>query len=291
MAAANNIAIIVFPHSTERIAAAIADSLAKGVNESGQTSADESSNISVTNINITPHAKREASLTFGADDIVIVGTPTYAGRVPNKIMPYFRDGIKGSNTLAVILVTYGNRAYDDSMKELSELMTNNGFIVIAAAAFVCQHSFTSKLATGRPDEEDIKKASDFGISVSRSFLDSDGNIDDLKLDLSSVPGRTIAETEYYKPVKTDGKPAAFLKAMPKTDASKCNHCGKCSIVCPMNCFANDCLTPEGTCIKCMACIADCPNNAKFFTDEDLAGHRKMLEDNFANVHREPEFYI
>ena len=99
------------------------------------------------------------------------------------------------------------------------------------------------------------------------------------------------EMEYYKPVKTDGKPAAFLKVKPKTHESECNGCGKCREICPMNCFVNDLVVPEGTCIKCMACVADCPNKAKYFTDEDLAGHRMMLEGNFADIYRKIETFM
>ena len=48
--------------------------------------------------------KREDTLCFGEKDLVILGCPTYAGRIPNKIMPYIRDRICGQGALAAIVI-------------------------------------------------------------------------------------------------------------------------------------------------------------------------------------------
>lgn len=37
---------------------------------------------------------REDELTFGPDDLVVMGVPVYAGRVPNLLLPYVRDKVK-----------------------------------------------------------------------------------------------------------------------------------------------------------------------------------------------------
>ena len=50
---------------------------------------------------------REKDLSFGPEDLVVLGTPVYAGRVPNLLMPYVRDHIKGNGTLGVPVVLYG----------------------------------------------------------------------------------------------------------------------------------------------------------------------------------------
>ena len=39
---------------------------------------------------------REGELSFGPGDLVIFGTPVYAGRVPNLLLPYIRDKVKGA---------------------------------------------------------------------------------------------------------------------------------------------------------------------------------------------------
>ena len=38
-------------------------------------------------VDFTAPAVRKEALTFGPDDLVVLGTPTYAGRVPNVLLP------------------------------------------------------------------------------------------------------------------------------------------------------------------------------------------------------------
>ena len=83
---------------------------------------------------------------------------------------------------------------------------------------------------------------------------------------------------YYIPLGEDGQPAKFLKAKPKTDLTRCDHCGKCAKVCPMGSINPD-NTDEvpGICIKCQACIQYCPQGAKYFDDPRFLSHKAMLE--------------
>ena len=52
---------------------------------------------------------RKKELTIPAGDLAVVGCPTYAGRVPNLLMPYLRDMVRGAGALAVPVVLFGNR--------------------------------------------------------------------------------------------------------------------------------------------------------------------------------------
>ena len=97
-------------------------------------------------IDFTLPAAREGDIVFGPGDLVILGTPVYAGRVPNKLMPYIRDHIRGGGALCVPVVCFGNRAFDDALAELFLLAKDNGFSVLAAAAVVTEHSFAPALA-------------------------------------------------------------------------------------------------------------------------------------------------
>lgn len=62
--------------------------------------------------------------------------------------------LKGSNTLAIIAAVYGNRHYDDALLQMKDILTERGFCVIAAGAFIAEHSVFPSVATRRPDEGD-----------------------------------------------------------------------------------------------------------------------------------------
>ena len=98
-------------------------------------------------------------------------------------------------------------------------------------------------------------------------------------------------TAYYTPLGTDGKPAVFLKAKPKTDPEKCTKCGICATVCPMGSIPKDAPdTCTGICIKCHACIKACPAGAKYFDDEAFLSHVEMLKQNYQR-RAEAEWFI
>ncbi|WBW94970.1 hypothetical protein [Oceanirhabdus sp. W0125-5] len=59
--------------------------------------------------------------------------------------------IKGENTLVVLVVVYGNREYDDSLIEMKDIFSSNGFIPIAGGSFIGEHSYTKEVGTKRPD--------------------------------------------------------------------------------------------------------------------------------------------
>ena len=64
---------------------------------------------------------RKRELTVPAGDLAVVGCPTYAGRVPNLLMPYLRDMVHGAGALAVPVALFGNRNYDDALsRQLTE---------------------------------------------------------------------------------------------------------------------------------------------------------------------------
>lgn len=120
-------------------------------------------------VDFTAPAVRKEALTFGPDDLVVLGTPTYAGRVPNVLLPYLTEQIRGADTPAVPVVLFGNRDFDDSLMELRNIMTANGFMPVAAAAFVGEHSFSRTLGAGRPDAADLAEMDDFSRAAARKI--------------------------------------------------------------------------------------------------------------------------
>ena len=90
----------------------------------------------------------------------MLGTPVYAGRVPNVLLPYL-NSIEGNEALAIPIVLFGNRNYDDALIELRDILEKDGFHTLAAGAFVGEHSFSRILAKNRPDAQDMDIVSEF----------------------------------------------------------------------------------------------------------------------------------
>lgn len=225
-------------------------------------------------IEFTKPAERMKEYTFTERDLVVVGTPTYAGRMPNKIMPDFREKLKGGGALAVPVVLFGNRGYDNSLAELCAVLEAGGFHTVAAGAFVGRHAFTDELAYGRPGWSDLFEAKAFAKKIS----DKVKTLSDIPAPVK-VPGNSDAP--YYIPKGTDGEPARFLKAKPKTRLTKCTNCGACARLCPMGAIdPNNVAEVPGTCIKCQRCVRKCTKGAKYFDDPSFLSHVAMLEQNF-----------
>lgn len=226
---------------------------------------------------------REKSYCFTQTDLVFWGSPTYAGRLPNVLLPFLRGNFTGGGAAAVAVVLYGNRSYDDALKELCEVLAGNGFLAAAGAAVTAEHAFAPALAHGRPNGEDRAAAAEFARKTALTLRGREHIIP------VTVPGREPIGA-YYTPLGLDGEPARFLKAKPKTDPDQCTRCGLCAAVCPMGSIPREEPTEcTGICIKCQGCIRECPAGAKYFDDEAFLSHRAMLEQNYIR-RRENEFY-
>ena len=233
--------------------------------------------LPVEYIDFTLPDARSREYVFGRDDLLIIGLPVYAGRLPNKILPFVQENLKGDDTLSLPFVCYGNRAFDDGLSELVYEQMNTGFRPAGAAAFATQHAFATTLAHGRPDEADLEEAKFFARELWRKIEGAE-NADafaTLEVEGGTPPG------PYYKPKRMDGEPAVFLKAKPLTDPNKCVDCGTCARVCSMGSIdPADVTNVPGICIKCQACVTHCPQGARYFDHPDFLSHKEMLEANY-----------
>lgn len=181
---------------------------------------------------------------FTQDDICVIGVPSYGGRVPSIALERLKE-YQGNNARAVLVVSYGNRAYDDTIKELLEFVENKGFSCVAAIAAVAEHSIMHKFATGRPDESDKKELVEFAKKILRKVNSNTA------LEKLNVPGN-------FPYRKYNGVP---LK--PKA-GGKCTGCDLCAKSCPVEAIPldNPKKTDKSRCISCMRCIDICPNHAR-----------------------------
>ena len=237
-------------------------------------------------VNFTTPDSREKIHHFGADELAVVATPVYAGRVPNVLLPYIKEKIHGSGGPAVPLVLFGNRNFDDALIELRDLLESDGFRTIAGAAFVGEHSFSRSLGKGRPDREDIQLARTFAASVAKKLL----SMEELPQEPVSVRGN-VPVRPYYTPRDRQGNPINILKVKPLTDLEKCTQCGRCVSLCPMGSIEQDDPSKiSGICIKCCACVKKCPVGAKYYVDPGYLYHQHELEEGYAR-RAEPELFL
>jgi ferredoxin len=232
-----------------------------------------------------PDARADA-LRFHINDLVIFGTPVIAGRVPNVLLKYL-EKIEGNGALAVPVVLYGNRDYDDALIELRDICERGGLHTIAAAAFIGEHSFSYILAKDRPDESDLKQAVGFAGEVSKEILDI---CDASGLEPVFVKGIPEPYRGYYQPRDRQGNPVDIRKVKPLTN-DRCNDCKLCAKVCPMGSISEDNVREyTGICIKCGACIKKCPVQAKYYEDAGFLYHKSELEEGLTR-RAEPEMFL
>ena len=238
------------------------------------------------NLDFTLPSMHEGRKYSFEEELVVFGCPTYAGRVPNKVLPWIQTIFEGNQVPAIALVTYGNRNFDSSLTELQEELSKDHFAVFAAAAFPCSHVFSGQIAGKRPDAADKEKIRDF---AGQSFDKLTGAEDTQELSLPLIRGGQPVGP-YYVPKGIDGQPAKFLKAKPKIDLARCNLCGTCSKVCPMGSIDSKTCQTTGICIKCQACISHCSRQARYFDDAAFLSHVKMLEEN-CRERKEAEYFL
>lgn len=217
-----------------------------------------------------PHA-RETAHSFGAGDVLVLGFPVYAGRVP-EVFESTLQRLSGKKTPVIIVATYGNRAYDDALLEAKDILTEKGFTVIAAAAFIAEHSFSSLVGAHRPDSKDLNIGNAFARRVAAQILS--GTVRDVK-----VKGKSP-----YK------ERSAALVAAPVT-SDECTECMRCAHECPTGAIdADDPFEVNSAlCIHCCACVKFCPVGAKTFESPKIAQLTAMLEKN-CTARKEPEFF-
>ena len=124
-----NVHIIYFSptHTSAKTAYAIAEGLSGDV---------------LLESDITYDAPAE-ELEIHDDELTIVAAPVYGGRVAETAMERLR-AFHAHQAPVVPVVVYGNRDYEDALKELSDTLVDAGFVPVSAGAFVGEHSFSRK---------------------------------------------------------------------------------------------------------------------------------------------------
>jgi ferredoxin len=229
-------------------------------------------------MDITKPEARKRLLQTREDELLIVAVPVYMGRVPSVLSEWL-NSIEAHNTPAVCVVVYGNRAYENALLELKDVLIKCGCKPIAGAAYIGEHSFSSKelpSSVGRPDSIDLYHAELFGQKIKEKL-------------------KSLSEVERIIDIPGN-YPYGGTKELWHIDfisvSSECTQCGLCAEGCPVAAIdpEKSNLIDKDKCTLCCACIKGCPQNARTIKPGLMKDAAIRCHENFKE-RKEPVFFV
>lgn len=213
-----------------------------------------------------------STYSFTEEDVCLIGVPSFGGRVPVIVLERMRQ-MQVNNAMAVLVVVFGNRAYDDTLLELKNEASAYGYKVKAAVAAVAEHSIMRKYGKGRPDSQDEMELRQFSNKIAELITNKKNE------KVFVIPG----SSQYKKYNGVPFKPKA---------GKACTKCGVCAEKCPVQAIPqnNPASLDKEKCISCMRCISVCPQNTRKLNTVVLFIASQMMKKAFVN-RKQNELYL
>lgn len=210
------------------------------------------------------------TIEIEGDSICIFSVPCYGGRIPRTAAERLLK-IRGNQTPAIVCVTFGNRAFEDALLELADIVQMQGFSVFAGCGAATEHNIMGIFGAGRPDGADRKAMHHFSCGCIEKFQEG-------SMTRPDFPGE---------------RPYKIWKGMSlpiRVDESLCRHCGVCAAKCPVHAISEENTTDENLCIHCMRCVKICPEKGRYIPEEILDSMQKRM-DPVCEERKQNQFYL
>ena len=217
-----------------------------------------------TPISITTPQERDSFSGQVEGDLLIVGVPVYAGTFPSLILSPLSK-IDGNGNWVLPVAVCGNVRMGTCLAELCGILKQQGFTIPAAGNFIAQHSFTCEdfpIGKGRPDQEDLRKATEFGRRVVDKIVKDPVDI------TCQYAGNTYIRMYASGSLEAKGLPSLPERFRPLIRVNNhfdelCPDCNLCVEVCPTGSIDPESYRIEDeTCIRCFACTDVCDSGVK-----------------------------
>ena len=198
----------------------------------------------IIQVDLMKKAMPESVMSVSSGDLCIFSLPSYGGRIPEGTGERLA-ALSGNGAYAVMVAVYGNRAIDDTLVEMYDILTEAGYKCIAGIEAVAEHSLMRQYGKGRPDKQDGEELKTFAKEIKDAVVN--GKVTACPEIPGNRPYRTFGGVP-FKPVAT----------------SKCVRCGVCAEECPAGAIplSDPKKTDNEKCISCMHCVTVCPVNAR-----------------------------
>ncbi|MGI6765606.1 MAG: 4Fe-4S binding protein [Lentihominibacter sp.] len=276
----NNILLVYFSPTgtTKKILKAIVE----GYNVKASATVEEI-DITVKKFGQTAETiTRTVNEAISRADIVFFGAPVHEDKLPPLYCEMAEGFISETVKPCVNVAVYGNVSTGIVQTHMKEMFKGRGFIPVASGSFIGEHSFTHEgleLAAGRPDEEDLAMAREFGGKIYDAVSSGIREV--------SLPKETLPLMSRVLP---EGSAARFTK-VPAVDKNLCTSCGMCVYKCPSGAIDRTTYEiDEEKCIRCFACVRVCAVKARKVSLKNAVLVKKVLET-AGGKRKEPEWQI
>jgi ferredoxin len=193
-------------------------------------------------------------------DMLLVGLPVYGSTYPSIILPSLKK-LKGEGKFAIPIAVCGNCKMGSALAEMCVILKKQGFTIPAAGNFVGEHSCATdefRLGTGRPDEQDLMKAYEYGQKIAAKLKDDPKDITSIysgKLHIQIYANGSLDAKGYMNDV---WESKIFVESR-RENLDQCNNCLLCVESCPTGAIDSNSLEINDlACVRCFACTSVCP---------------------------------